>query len=85
MISHDGCVILNIDSQVGSVVSVPAFHLCALDSRTGALHADWGFQSQPDCMGFPYGGFPPTSKTGNSSLSSFVGALFPLGSFADYM
>ena len=41
-------------SQVGSLVAVPALHLCGprFDSRTGALHVDVGFQSLTDCVGF---------------------------------
>ena len=43
-----------LGSQLGLVVFVPAVHLCGprFDTRTGALHVDWVFQSLTDCMGF---------------------------------
>ena len=78
-----------MDSQAGSVVSVTAFHLCGprFDTRTRALHVDWGFQSLPGCEGFPYRFFFHTSKTRSSSLPFLqkVGVMFPAGCFADYM
>ena len=74
-------------SQVGAVrlgqwFHPHVFHLCGPRFEPGPSH----HSLKPDCMGFHSRGFPPTSKSKKSALTSTqqFGVVFPFGCFADY-
>ncbi len=56
-----------IGDEVGSVSFVPRLSPLwtpvRIPTSEQSLACGLGFQSLPDCLGFPHFGFPPTSKT----------------------
>ena len=75
--NNNHLLIEDLVGQVGSVLSLQAFHFCGprlegAYSRREPCIVHLVFQSKhvPDCVIIPYRGFPPSSKTEISSLSS---------------